>query len=83
MSEKAIVFHCKTCDALFFAAMQSVAGDYAQEIAEYLANGDRMEIVDPQEVSVKFAMCHCYDNKPKEKTPAVELPLFRLLEANL
>lgn len=78
-SEKAIVFYCKDCGALFFAVMQNVAEEYSKEIAAYLANGDRMEIVDPTVVNVQFQRCTCFDLPTK--TSINDLPLFR--EENL
>lgn len=81
MSEKAIVFYCKTCGALFFAVMQSAVGSHAQEIAEYLEKGDRMEIVDPEVIPIAFSACHCYDDKSNGSMPKTGLPLFESLEA--
>ena len=61
MSEKAIVFYCKGCGALFFAAMKrgdSIKGA-KKEIIEYLAEGHRIEEVNPDVVKVKLEECKC------------------------
>lgn len=79
MNEKAIVFYCKDCGALFFAVMQNIAYEYRAEIAGYLADGDRMEIVDPTVVNVQFQRCTCFDLPTN--TSINDLPLFR--EENL
>ena len=62
MANKAIVFYCKDCGALFFAAMArpEVLQNSAIEIAEYLQNGDRLEVVDVDEGKIKFGTCHCF-----------------------
>ena len=74
MNEKAIVFYCKDCGALFFAVMQNIAYEYRAEIAGYLADGDRMEVVDASVVNVQFQRCTCYD---RIKKPSItDLPLF-------
>jgi len=66
MGQKAIVFYCKQCGELFFAAMArpDVLQANAEEIAEYLQNGDRMEVIDADEVAIQFGTCHCYDEAP-------------------
>jgi len=63
MTQKALVFYCKTCGALFFAAMArpNVLAHCADDIAEYLEHGDRMEVIDADEVPIKFERCTCYD----------------------
>lgn len=74
-NENAIVFYCKDCGALFFAVMQNIAEEYSKEIAGYLADGDRMEVVDASVVNVQFQRCTCYD---RIKKPLIsDLPLFR------
>lgn len=61
MSEKAVVFYCKGCDALFFAAMkrEKTIKDAHKEIIQYLAEGHRMEEVNPDVVKVKLEECKC------------------------
>jgi len=61
MSEKALVFYCKDCGALFFASMvrPNVLERNAAEIAKYLNNGDRMEVIDTEEVTIQFGRCSC------------------------
>jgi hypothetical protein len=39
----------------------------SEQIAEYLQQGDRLEVVDVEEVKLKFETCHCYDD---EEVPA-------------
>ena len=75
MSKYAIVFYCKTCGALFFAAMTrpNVLRGCAAEIDDYIANGDRMEVIDTDVTPVRLERCHCYDKQPDR---AGELPLF-------
>lgn len=63
MSRKAIVFYCKDCGELFFAAMKEsqVIKDSKKEIIQYLAEGHRMEEVDPDVVRVSLGNCKCHD----------------------
>lgn len=62
MNEKAIVFYCKGCGALFFAAMkrESTIKHAKKEIIQYLSEGHRMEEVDPDVVKVKLEECRCH-----------------------
>lgn len=63
MSRKAIVFYCKDCDELFFAAMKEsqVIKNSKKEIIQYLSEGHRMEEVDPDVVKVSLGSCKCHD----------------------
>lgn len=69
MGEKAIVFYCHGCGAMFFAAMArpQVFKDSADEIAEYLQAGDRMEVIDADEVRVQFESCKCNNDREEEE----------------
>ena len=75
MSKYAIVFYCKACGALFFAAMTrpNVLRGCAAEIDDYIANGDRMEVIDTDVTPVRLERCHCYDKQPDRPG---ELSLF-------
>lgn len=61
MSEKAIVFYCKGCGSLFFAAMKSekTIKNAKKSIIQYLSEGHRIEEVDPDVVKVKLEECKC------------------------
>ena len=58
---KAIVFYCKGCGEMFFATIKNERNirDSQKEIIEYLAEGHRMEEVNPDEVGIKFGGCKC------------------------
>lgn len=60
-----IVFYCKDCGKLFFAAvnMPHVMREAAKDIAEYLAKGHRMSEVDTSTVRVTMERCTCDDSK--------------------
>lgn len=69
MSEKAIVFYCKGCGSLFFAAMkrEKTIKDAKKEIIQYLSEGHRMEEVDSGVVKVKLEECKCQGKQLKLK----------------
>ena len=59
--EKAIVFYCKDCGEMFFAAIknESIIKDSKKEIIQYLAEGHKMEEVDSDLVKIKLGSCKC------------------------
>ena len=59
--EKAIVFYCKGCGELFFAAIKNKSNieDSKKEIIQYLAEGHKMEEVDADKVKIIFGSCKC------------------------
>lgn len=79
MPDEALVFYCKKCGVLFFAVVNdpNLIKGCADEIASYIANGDRMNIVDTTKVKVRFGHCACYDGKENLRET---LPLLTLLE---
>lgn len=58
---KAIVFYCKGCGELFFAALKNERNikDSKKEIIQYLAEGHKMEEVDSDVVKTKLGSCKC------------------------
>jgi len=59
--EKAIVFYCKDCGELFFAAIKNERNirDSAEEIIEYLAGGHEIDEIDANEESINLGKCTC------------------------
>lgn len=59
--EKAIVFYCKGCGEMFFAAVKNerVIRDSQREIIQHLVDGHKMEEVDADVVKIKFGRCKC------------------------
>lgn len=66
---KAIVFYCKDCNEMFFAAMEDpvVLEDCANEVAEYLAAGHRLEKVGRDIVVDEFEGCKCNEEPDNEQ----------------
>lgn len=64
--EKAIVFYCKGCGELFFAAVKNERNikDSKKEIIQYLAEGHKMEEIDADKVNVALGRCVCRAEKP-------------------
>lgn len=64
MNKKAVVFYCKDCDGLFFAAINEVKvlKDSAEDIVEYIHEGHRLEVIDKELVS-NAIWCKCAINK--------------------
>ena len=58
---KAIVFYCKDCGELFFAAVKSERNirDVGGDIIEYLAEGHEIKEVDIKDDSIKLGKCTC------------------------
>lgn len=57
-----IVFYCKDCGQMFYASVNSSDAfddDSAQEIAEFLLAGHRMETTDTNNVRANFKGCQC------------------------
>ena len=56
---KAIVFYCKDCGELFFAALKNERNiqDSKKEIIQYLSEGHKIEEVDM--VKLKLGGCQC------------------------
>jgi hypothetical protein len=63
---------------MFYASV--VRADFlaedSEQIAEYLQQGDRLEVVDIGEVKIKFETCHCYDDED-EPAEAVQGGLWQ------
>lgn len=62
---KAIVFYCKNCDEMFFAAVNrpEVIEDSRKDINKYLKQGHRMSEVDTEEIRVTLGRCICNEEK--------------------
>ena len=60
MNTKAVVFYCKDCEGLFFAAINEVKvlKESAEEIVEYIAEGHRLEVITKESVS-SATWCKC------------------------
>jgi len=59
--EIAIVFYCKGCGELFFAAIKNERNikNSKKEIIQYLAEGHKMEEIDADKVEIVFGRCKC------------------------
>ena len=60
MDTKAVVFYCKDCGGLFFAAVNEikVLKESAEDIVEYIHEGHRLEVIAKESVS-RATWCKC------------------------
>ncbi len=69
MDTKAVVFYCKDCGGLFFAAVNEikVLKESAEEIVEYIHEGHRLEVIEKQSVrSATWCKCALEQETPKQ-----------------
>jgi len=63
-----IVFYCKKCDGMFFAAVVEFIGkETSKDIAKYLTEGHRLEKVSPETVRREWANSSCIECSMDER----------------